>query len=125
MPVALLRRIAREELPVVIAGNWEVDVIRILVLAGHLKATIPPEVRTLSGIHQPPATVTAIISLGRMLLQSFPPGRAPAGARPLAVSAGLQLKSPGMDATQTCNPGAGPSRLTQTFTHPWKSEPQP
>ena len=72
MPVALLHRITRLPLPLSVTRGSEIDRVRILMLGGHLKATIPPEVRTPGGMHQPPATVTAITSLGRMLLRSFP-----------------------------------------------------
>jgi hypothetical protein len=78
MSVRLLHRIAREQLPYAIAGEREVDAVRILVLGGHLKADVPPPVLLCNGrLYQAPATVTAITALGRMLLRSCPPRAAP------------------------------------------------
>ncbi len=53
-------------------SGGDVDTVRILNMAGHIKATIPKPVRTLDGYDQPPATVLAITSLGRSMLKRFP-----------------------------------------------------
>ncbi len=46
--------------------------LRVLYLAGHVKATIPLPVRTLHGYDQPPATVEAVTPLGHWMLRRFP-----------------------------------------------------
>ena len=68
----LLHRLAAEELPVAVAGGAEIDALRVLSMAGHVKATIPKPLRTLDGYAQPPATVNEITSLGRTMLKRFP-----------------------------------------------------
>ncbi len=50
----------------------DVDALRVLRLAGHVKAVIPKPVRTLDGYGQPPAEVTAITALGRQMIERFP-----------------------------------------------------
>jgi hypothetical protein len=70
--MTLLHRLAVQELPVAVTGGAQVDAVRVLNLAGHVKATIPRPVRTLDGYEQPPATVTEITSLGRSMLKRFP-----------------------------------------------------
>lgn len=45
----------------------EIDALRILVLAGHVRADIPAPLRTLGGHHQPPATVSEVTDRGRRL----------------------------------------------------------
>jgi len=74
MPIALLHRVARERLPFVVVREEEIDFVRILMLAGHLKAAIPPPITSPAGVvvDQPPAVVTAITPLGRRMLRSFP-----------------------------------------------------
>jgi hypothetical protein len=57
---------------VAVTQGADIDAVRVLSLAGHIKATIPKPVRTLDGFDQPPATVTAITSLGRSMLKRFP-----------------------------------------------------
>jgi hypothetical protein len=59
-------------LPVAVTQGADIDAVRVLSLAGHIKATIPKPVRTLDGFDQPPATVSAITSLGRSMLKRFP-----------------------------------------------------
>lgn len=68
----LLHRLAAEELPVAVAGGADIDALRVLSMAGHVKATIPKPMRTLDGYAQPPATVNEITSLGRTMLKRFP-----------------------------------------------------
>jgi len=75
MPIELLHRLARERLPISVTAGEEVDDVRLLALAGHVRAQIPRPVRTLSGYHQPPATVTTITALGRQMLERFPRAR--------------------------------------------------
>jgi hypothetical protein len=68
----LLHRLAAQELPIAVTGGERVDALRVLNLAGHVKATIPKPVRSLDGYEQPPATVTEITALGRSMLRRFP-----------------------------------------------------
>ena len=68
----LLHRLAAQELPVAVTTGAQVDAVRVLSLAGHVKATIPKPVRTLDGYEQPPAVVNEITSLGRSMLKRFP-----------------------------------------------------
>ena len=79
MPITLLHRLAAATLPCNIEGGRNVDAVRILVMAGHIKATIPVPVRTLDGYVQPIATVTAITPLGQTMLRKFVP---PGGRKP-------------------------------------------
>jgi len=71
--LALLQRLARKSLPITVTGGANIDALRVLTLAGHVAATIPRPLRTLSGYDQPPATVHAITPLGRRMLRRFPP----------------------------------------------------
>lgn len=72
MSLLLLHRLAQAALPVNLFSGEEVDGLRVLYLAGHVKATIPLPVRTLYGYDQPPATVEAVTPLGRRMLRRFP-----------------------------------------------------
>lgn len=77
VPLALLHRLAAQRLPIAVSGGRDVDSLRVLRMAGHVKADIPKPVRTLDGYDQPPATVEAITALGRSMLRRFPSGTAP------------------------------------------------
>lgn len=68
----LLHQLAQASLPVNLFSGEEVDSLRVLRLAGHVKATIPLPVRTLHGYDQPPATVEAVTPLGHWMLRRFP-----------------------------------------------------
>ncbi|MCU4118777.1 hypothetical protein [Variovorax sp. N23] len=72
MSLLLLHQLAQASLPVNLFSGKEVDSLRVLHLAGHVKATIPLPVRTLHGYDQPPATVEAITPLGHWMLRRFP-----------------------------------------------------
>jgi len=72
MPLELLHRLAHQTLPIAVTQGDDVDAVRMLALAGHVRAEIPKPVRTLDGHHQPPATVVAITSLGKQMIQRFP-----------------------------------------------------
>ena len=89
MPISFLHRLAAQELPVGVAGGANVDLVRVLILAGHIKGSIPEPLRTLSGHEQSPATVTAITPLGRRMLQRFPhpPRPVPRSGRRLSGAA--------------------------------------
>ena len=78
MSLVLLHKLALVELPVALSVGDDVDGLRILKMAGHVKAQIPPPVRTLSGYEQPPAVALSITPLGRRMLERFPllPGTA-------------------------------------------------
>lgn len=73
MPMELLHRLSHERLPVAVVDGADVDAVRVLALAGHVRAEVPRPVRTIQGHHQPPATVIAITALGRQMLRRFPP----------------------------------------------------
>jgi hypothetical protein len=68
----LLHQLAQAALPVNLFSGEEVDGLRVLYLAGHVKATIPLPVRTLHGYDQPPATVEAVTPQGLRMLRRFP-----------------------------------------------------
>ena len=68
----LLHRLAAQELPVAVTSGAQVDAVRVLSLAGHVRASIPKPIRTLEGYEQPPAVVNEITSLGRSMLRRFP-----------------------------------------------------
>lgn len=72
MTLSLLHRLAAAQLPVSLTGGTDVDAVRMLALAGHVQAVIPRPVRTLTGHHQPPATVSGITPLGRQMIERFP-----------------------------------------------------
>ncbi len=72
MPIHLLSRLARQSLPAIVENGGDIDAVRILVLAGHVKALVPAPTRQPFGpTVQPPATVTEITRLGRLMLQRF------------------------------------------------------
>ncbi len=72
MSLKLLHRLLKEELPVHLADGADIDMLRVMILAGMAKGTIPPPVRTLSGHVQPPAVITEITRIGRMMASRFP-----------------------------------------------------
>ena len=72
MSLVLLHKLSLVELPVAVSVGDDVDGLRILKMAGHVRAEIPPPVRTLSGYDQPPAVALAITPVGRQMLQRFP-----------------------------------------------------
>lgn len=72
MSLTLLHQLAQASLPVNLFSGEQVDCLRVLHLAGHVKATIPLPVRTLYGYDQPPATVEAVTPLGLRMLRRFP-----------------------------------------------------
>lgn len=75
--LTLLHQLAHARLPVTVFPGKDVDGLRVLQLAGHIRAQIPLPVRTLSGHDQPPATVTAVTSLGLQMVRRFPLARIP------------------------------------------------
>jgi hypothetical protein len=70
-PLALLQRLASARLPVMVAEDTEIELVRVLQLSGSLKASVPEPRRTLRGHLQAPATVTEVTRLGLQLLGSF------------------------------------------------------
>lgn len=72
MSLVLLHKLSMVELPVAVSVGDDVDGLRILKIAGHVRAEIPPPVRTLSGYDQPPAVALAITPLGWQMLERFP-----------------------------------------------------
>ena len=75
MPISLLHKIAQQPLPIAVSGGSNIDAVRILSLAGHIKADVPKPIRTLGGYAQPDATVVAVTALGRSMLRRFPQPR--------------------------------------------------
>lgn len=69
MPIALLRRIADMQLPIMIDDPGEVECIQILVLAGHVNAKFHAADRGSMSF----ALIVAITPLGRrmMMMMSF------------------------------------------------------
>jgi len=74
--LTLLHQLAQAQLPVNLFSGEEVDSLRVLQLAGHVKAVIPLPVRTLRGFDQPPATVQAVTPLGLQMIRRFPSAHA-------------------------------------------------
>ncbi|RYF71301.1 MAG: hypothetical protein EOO22_12820 [Comamonadaceae bacterium] len=72
MSFKLLHRLTQEKLPVYITGGADIDMLRVLILAGLVKGDIAPPVRTLSGHTQPPAAVTEVTRIGRLMASKFP-----------------------------------------------------
>ncbi|MDM0047245.1 hypothetical protein QTH91_22320 [Variovorax dokdonensis] len=72
MSLTLLQKLSMAELPVAVTDGSDVDGLRILKMAGHVRAEIPSPVRTLTGYMQPPALAIAITALGRQMLERFP-----------------------------------------------------
>ncbi|MGJ7497797.1 hypothetical protein ACSFA8_22330 [Variovorax sp. RT4R15] len=72
MSFKLLHRLMQEKLPVYLTEGADIDRLRVLMLAGLAKGEIAPPVRTLSGHVQPPAAVTEITQMGRMMANRFP-----------------------------------------------------
>ena len=78
MSLVLLHKLSLVDLPVALSVGDDVDGLRILKMAGHVKAQIPSPIRTLSGYDQPPAVALEITPLGRRMLERFP--MAPGGS---------------------------------------------
>ncbi|MBT2326647.1 hypothetical protein J7E62_30515 [Variovorax paradoxus] len=74
MPLALLRRIAHECLPLVLTSDEDVEAASILVLAGHVKAAMQVVFDPRGGGPQPGMVVTEVTRLGWRMLETFPEG---------------------------------------------------
>ncbi len=72
MSLILLHKLAMVQLPITLSVGADVDGLRILRMAGHVKAVIPPPERTRSGYTQPAAVVMSITPLGQRMLERFP-----------------------------------------------------
>ena len=91
MLIKLLDQLTREALPVCVADGGQIDAIRTLVLAGHVRADIPPPARTLGGYRQPPAKVLEVTALGReMALRFVQPSPDPAAGRKKDLSVSVR-----------------------------------
>ncbi|MGK6307332.1 hypothetical protein [Variovorax sp. DT-64] len=88
-PLELLYRLANTRLPIRVVDDGEIETLRILKLAGSIKAAIPEAMHPAGGLHrsqrQLPATVDEITRLGRTMLERF---ARPSPRRTLACSAG-------------------------------------
>lgn len=70
--MVLLHLLASKKLPLTVEGGEDVDAVHVLVLAGHLEATLDKAVRAPYGWRIPKATVTKITSSGRKMIRVFP-----------------------------------------------------
>jgi hypothetical protein len=75
VPLALLRRIASESLPLILTNQEEVEAASILALAGHVKAAMQVVFDPRGGGPQAGMVVTEITRLGWRMLEAFPAGR--------------------------------------------------
>ena len=76
MTLQLLHRLAAQVPPIAITGADEVEAIHVLMLAGHLDATLAPHAGRLASARSSAATVHGLTRLGRWVLQhSTPPPR--------------------------------------------------
>jgi hypothetical protein len=87
-PLELLQRLANTRLPIHVVDHGEIETLRILKLAGSIKAAIPEAAHPAGGLQrsqrQLPAKVDEITRLGRTMLERF---ARPSRARTLACSA--------------------------------------
>ena len=74
-PLALLHRISRESLPLVLTNNEDVEAASILVLAGHVDAAMQVVFDPRGGGPQPGMVVTEVKRLGWRMLEAFPEAR--------------------------------------------------
>lgn len=65
----LLKSFTVRTMPCILTEDVEIEVTRILFLAGQVDVLIPDPVRTLSGLMQPPATVIRVLPLGLHAVQ--------------------------------------------------------
>lgn len=73
MTLQLLRHLAAQVPPIAITGIDEVEAVHVLMLAGHLDATLAPPLCRHVGARSSAATVHGVTRLGRWVLQQFPP----------------------------------------------------
>lgn len=74
MPLALLHRIAHYHLPLVLTTDTDIQAIRLLIQAGHVKAAMQVTLDPWGGGPQPGIVVTAITPAGRAALERGPVG---------------------------------------------------
>jgi hypothetical protein len=74
MALTMLHVLATKELPFTVKGGSDVDAVHILLLGGHIQATMEKSVRSPTGWDHPTATVTEITKTGRRMLRVFPVG---------------------------------------------------
>lgn len=74
-PTDLLHRLASARLPIRIVDDGDIETLRILKLAGSIKAATPEAMRLPGGLNLPqrqlPATADEITRIGRSLLSRF------------------------------------------------------
>lgn len=73
MTIQLLHRLATQVPPIAITGIDEVEAVHVLMLAGHLDATLAPPVCQPDGTRTRTATVHGVTRLGRWMLQQSRP----------------------------------------------------
>lgn len=76
MPMRVLYDLTKTRLPVTVTGGKSVDAVRVLHLAGHVKATFTPPSKEGSGYASARAKVTEVTPNGKRMLSRFPPPRA-------------------------------------------------
>ncbi len=74
-PLALLRRIACESLPLILTSQEDVEAASILVLAGHVEAAMQVVFDPRGGGPQAGMVVANVTRLGWRMLEAFPAGR--------------------------------------------------
>ena len=72
MALTMLHILATKELPLTVKGGSDVDAVHILMLGGHIRATMGKAVRSPTGWDYPTATVTEITKTGKRMLNLFP-----------------------------------------------------
>ncbi|WP_162586216.1 hypothetical protein [Variovorax sp. RA8] len=89
----MLQRLANTKLPIRVVDDGDIETLRILKLAGSIKAAIPEAAHSPGDLHrgqrQLPATVDEITRLGRAMLERF--ARPCPGRKLAACSAGQCL----------------------------------
>ena len=73
MTLELLHRLATRTMPIAITAVEEVDAVEVLMLAGHLSATVAAATVHPGGIRSRTATVHGVTRLGHLMLRQFPP----------------------------------------------------
>ncbi|VTU18468.1 hypothetical protein H4CHR_00191 [Variovorax sp. PBS-H4] len=73
MPLALLHRIAHARFPHVLTNDADIEAVRVLILAGHVKAAMQVTLDPWGGGPQTGVVVRDITALGRMALMHWRP----------------------------------------------------
>jgi hypothetical protein len=71
MPKALLHRIAHHRLPLVLTTDTDIQAVRLLIHAGHVKAAMQVTLDPCGGGPQVGIVVTELTAAGREVLEQF------------------------------------------------------